>query len=132
LVSAGNLLLSDASAVVPGLTYGFLVYGDRLTRRDRELGERFLAAYIEGVNTYGQGKTERNLAIVAAATGDDPALLAKACWPPFRTEGIDSTAFGRFQDWAVGQKLLDRRIGHAEYWDDALVPAARKRVTPQP
>lgn len=132
LVSAGNHLLSDASAVVPGLAYGFLVFGDRLTRKDRELGERFLAAYLEGINAYSRGKTERNLAIVSAVTGDDPPVLAKACWPPFRTEGIDTTAFGEFQEWAVGQKLLDRRIGHAEYWDGALLPGAQKLVTPQP
>ena len=125
LVTAGNHVIRDAREVVPGLAYGFLVFGERLTSRERDLGVRFLAAYLEGINAYAAGKTERNLAIVSAATGDPVDVLTRACWPPFRTDGIDTTVFGAFQDWAVGRKLLDRRIGFAEYWDGGFLGAAR-------
>ena len=133
LVAAGNRVIRDAQAVVPGLPYGFLVFGERLTRHERDVGVRFLAAYVEGIEAYAAGKTEHNLAIVSAATGDEPAALARACWPPFRTESIDTTAFAAFQDWAVGRKLLDRRLGFAEYWDGSFLDSARaksKSVSP--
>jgi len=125
LVTAGNHVLRDAREVVPGLTYGFLVFGERLTSRERTVGERFMAAYIEGIGAYAAGKTGRNLDIVSAATGDERDVLSRACWPPFRTESIDTVAFGAFQDWAVGRKLLDRRLGNQEYWDGAFLEAAK-------
>jgi ABC-type nitrate/sulfonate/bicarbonate transport system substrate-binding protein len=128
LVAGGNQVIRDAQAVVPGLPYGFLVFGERLMSRDRDVGVRFLSAYLEGIQAYAAGKTAHNLAIVSAATGDESAMLARACWPPFRTESIDTTAFAAFQDWAVGRKLLDRRLGFAEYWDGALLDSARVMV----
>jgi NitT/TauT family transport system substrate-binding protein len=129
LVTAGNRIIRDASAVVPGLTYGFLIFGERLTSRERALGDRFMAAYLEGIRAYATGKTERNLAIVSAVTGDGSDVLARACWPPFRTDNIDTVAFGAFQDWAVGRKLLDRRMGYDEYWDGAFLEAAARLVS---
>ena len=129
LVTAGNRIVRDASSVVPGLTYGFLIFGERLTRNERALGDRFIAAYLEGIRAYSTGKTERNLAIVSTATGDESDVLHRACWPPFRTDDIDTVAFGAFQDWAVARKLLDRRMGYDEYWDGAFLQAAAKLVS---
>lgn len=129
LVTAGNRVVRDASAVVPGLTYGFLIFGERLTSKERALGDRFMAAYLEGIRAYATGKTERNLSVVSAATGDEIDVLAKACWAPFRTDNIDTLAFGAFQDWAVGRKLLDRRMGFGEYWDGAFLEAAARLVS---
>lgn len=128
LVAAGNQVIRDAQAVVPGLPYGFLLFGERLMSRERDVGARFVAAYMEGIQAYAAGKTEQNLAIVSAATADEPAVLARACWPPFRTESIDTTAFGAFQDWAVGRKLLDRRLGFTEYWDGSFLDSARAKL----
>lgn len=128
LVTAGNQVLRDAQAVVPGLPYGFIVFGERLTSRERTVGERFMAAYVEGIEAYAAGKTDRNLSVVSAATGDEPDVLARACWPPFRTEAIDTAAFGVFQDWAVTRKLLDRRLGVNEYWDGSFLDSARAKV----
>ena len=128
LLAAGNQVLRDARAVVPGLPYGFLVFGERLTSRERDVGVRFMSAYLEGISAYAAGTTTANLSIVSAATGDEPGVLARACWPPFRTESIDTTAFGAFQDWAVARKLLDRRLGFAEYWDGLFLDSARARV----
>lgn len=131
LVTAGNRIVRDASAVVPGLTYGFLIFGERLTIKERALGDRFMAAYLEGIRAYSVGKTSRNLAIVSAATGDEIDVLTRACWPPFRTDNIDTVAFGAFQDWAVARKLLDQRMGYHEYWDGAFLDAAARLVNPR-
>lgn len=131
LVAAGNQVVTDAAQVVPGLPYGFVIFGDRLTSSDRAIGERFMAAYLDGIEAYAAGKTERNLTIVSAATGDPVEVLSRSCWPPFRTEGIDTVAFGAFQDWAMGRKLLDRRLGYAEYWDAAFLEAARRSTQPK-
>jgi NitT/TauT family transport system substrate-binding protein len=103
LVAAGNRVVRDASEVVPGFTYGFLVFGDRLTRKNRALGERFVVAYLEGIAAYAAGKTERNLAIVSAVTGDEVDVLSRACWPPFRTRidggGVRSELGGPSRLW---------------------------------
>ncbi len=124
LVDAGNRMLLDASEVVPGLSYAFIVFGDRLIRSDRDLGRRFIQAYLEGIHQYELGKTDRNLEIVAAATGDDPNVLRRACWAPFRTSDPDSVAFGLFQDWAVGRNALARRLSMAELWDGSFLHEA--------
>ena len=131
LVTAGNHIVADASAVVPGLPYGFVVFGERLARNDRALGERFVMAYLEGVRAYDRGKTPGNLAVVSAATGEEVDVLSRACWPPARSGEIDTVAFGAFQDWAVGRRLLDRRLGFAEYWDGSFLSAARSGVAPR-
>ena len=124
LVAAGNHVLRDASAVVPGLPYGFLVFGERLLERDRAVGERFLVAYLEGIRQYANGQTPRNLEIVAEATGDDPAVLQSACWAPFRETDIDTNAYDAFQQWAVRRGLIERVLDAREYWDGSFVANA--------
>lgn len=130
LVDAGNRVLRDAREVVPGLPYAFIVFGDRLIRRERDAGERFMRAYVQGVRQYARGKTPRNLDIVAQATGEDSSLLRRACWPPVLVTDIDSTAFGDFQDWAVARGILDRRLALKEYWDGSFLERTAAGVVP--
>lgn len=124
LVDAGNRVLRDARDVVPGLPYAFIAFGERLVTRERDTGERFIRAYMKGVRQYAQGKTQRNLDILARATGEDADLLRRACWPPFSVTDIDSAAFGDFQDWAVTRGLLDRHLAVTEFWDGGFLERA--------
>jgi NitT/TauT family transport system substrate-binding protein len=128
LVAAGNHVLRDASDVVPGLPYGFLVFGERLLGPDRDVGERFMVAWLRGIRQYANGLTPRNLQIVADATDEDPTVLQSACWAPFREADIDTQAYDAFQQWAVRRGLIERVLGHGEYWDGSFVANAATRL----
>jgi NitT/TauT family transport system substrate-binding protein len=127
LVDAGNRVLRDAREVVPGLPYGFIVYGDRIRAND-DLAVRFMVAYLRGVRRYADGRTPRNLEIITAATGDEAALLARTCWASFRETGIDTAAFLEFQRWSVRRGLLDRVLSTSEYWDGSFASQAVARL----
>jgi NitT/TauT family transport system substrate-binding protein len=58
-----------AEDVAPNETFGYVFFGPNLLEKNRDVGRRFMLAYREAIDLYSQGKTERNVAILAAATG---------------------------------------------------------------
>ena len=64
-----------------------LFYGPAFLDRDPELGRKFMVAYLEGARQYNQGKTERNIAILANYTHLDKDLLKRSCWLPVDPAG---------------------------------------------
>ena len=64
---------------IPDFQFGFVVYGPTLLEENPDVGRRFMVAYFQGVRQYNQGKTKRNLEILAKHTGLDQQLLKQAC-----------------------------------------------------
>lgn len=115
---------------LPGVQFSFIFFGRRLLEVEPEAGERFLAAYLEAMRQLALGKTPENIRRVARATGEDPAMLEKVCWPFHPTDGqINATGVVRFQEWAVQRGLLDEVVPESSFWDPAYVDRARLRVT---
>lgn len=106
---AGELWIG-ANDIMPGTSYGFIAYGQRMLN-DPDLGERFMIAYLQGARQYNEGKTERNLDILEAVTGQDRALLEASCFTQIRSDGaINLDSIIAFQEWAVSYNFIDRVI----------------------
>ena len=118
-----------AQDVVPGFQWGVIAFGERLLQKDREAGTRFMRAYERGVEQYRTGKTARNVAIIAAATGDSEELTREACWPTFRAgSAIEWESIAQFQRWANAEGLMEHTLTRDQLWDSSFVSAARPRT----
>ena len=123
-----------AEDVVPDFQWGVLGFGERLLSTDRETGLRFIKAYNRGVARYLEGKTDRNVAIIAEATGESEELTREACWPSFRADSrIDWESIAQFQRWANAEGLMEHTLSRDQAWDSTFVSASAARLdTPTP
>ena len=86
-----------------------------------------MRAYRRGVERFREGHTPRNVAIVAAHTKIDSALLARACWAGYGGDfDIDPRTIDVFQDWALSHRLIDRRVTVDEFWTPRFVQATAR------
>ena len=114
-----------AQDAVPDFQWGVLVFGERLLTKDRDAGFRFVRAYERGVAQYRQGKSARNVAIIAKATGESEAITREACWPTFRAGSpIEWQSIDQFQRWANTEHLMERTLARGQILDSAFVRAS--------
>jgi NitT/TauT family transport system substrate-binding protein len=130
ILQAGNaVIFAPAEQVVPNYQHLVTVYGPSLLDENPEAGKKFMAAYLKAVRQYNQGKTERNLEILARGTGLDKELLRKACWPSVRGDGqIDLSSLIDFQNWGMKRQFLDRVLTSDQVWDPTFVDYARQML----
>ena len=127
LMNGNAVVLSKAEDDIGPLQASVLAFGPRLLQEDPELGSRFMAAYLKGVQKYNEGKTERNLEIITKHTGIDRELLTEACWTPFHNDGyINVQSLVDFQIWAVEKGFLDQLAMGDEFWDPSFVKYANE------
>jgi NitT/TauT family transport system substrate-binding protein len=113
-----------AQDAVPDFQWGVLVFGERLLTKDRDAGLRFLRAYERGVARYREGKTARNVAIIAQATGESEAITREACWPTFRAGSpIEWQSIEQFQRWANSEHLMEHTLTRDQVVDSAFAGA---------
>jgi NitT/TauT family transport system substrate-binding protein len=125
----GHLWVSPKD-VLPESQYAYVFFGPTLLERSPDTGYRFLEAYLRGVRRYLEGKTPRNLAILAARTGLGSEWLAAACWPGFRADGgIDPGSLGDFQRWGRSKGLLEAELPAGLLWDAGFVREASRRIS---
>jgi NitT/TauT family transport system substrate-binding protein len=115
--------------VLPNLQFSVNIYGPNFLDKNPELGKKYMIAYLKGVRQYNEGKTDRNVEILAKYTQLTPEEVKQTCWIPMRSDGmIDITGMDAFQDWAIAkgylvskiptEKLLD--MSFAQYADEQL------------
>jgi len=122
-------VLTGFQKVVPGSQAGFLNLGRRFSKDEPELGERFVTAYLKGVRQYMEGKTDRNIEIVAQYTKLPAELLKRICWPEMRLDGaINLETIMDYQDWAVAQGQLEKVAPLDALWDPRFVDFANKKL----
>lgn len=128
--SSGNaVLLTSSNEIVGPIQQSVMLFGNRLLVENRDVGARFLAAYLKGVQQYNEGKTERNIQIIAEATGESPDLIEASCWIPVRVDGsIDFAGIEGFQQWSIEQGHLDAAVTEEQFWDSSLLEEARKLI----
>lgn len=69
-----------------------------------------MVAYLSAVDQYSEGKSARNIEILARRTGLDEALLRKACWPSVRGDGrVDMGSMLEFQRWGPEEEVPGSR-----------------------
>ena len=116
--------------IAPDFEYTFVLFGERLLERERDLGKRFVRAYLRGLESYlDDAKAPRLVEILARRTQLDADLLRRMCWPPTVRDGrIDRGSLERYQAWAMEKGLIDSTIDVAKMIDtEFLAPAPSER-----
>ena len=123
--NAGELWL-PVSKIAPDYPLNTIAFGPSMLSRTDDAGVRFLRAYLRAVARYAEGKTPRNIEILAKATQLDPDLLHRMCWPVIPLDGkIDAESIVKFSVWAAQQGLADRPLASAdEIWNPEFLEKA--------
>jgi len=132
LLSAGNaVLLAKAQDVIGTTQLSVLAFGKNLLVNHPDIGARFMAAYLKGVQQYNLGKTDRNLQIMSDATQVSIPDLKNSCWLTINSDGmIDFSGVDNFQKWSIAQGQLDKPITEEQFWDPSFIEAAQKLLNP--
>ncbi|MEQ1691317.1 MAG: ABC transporter substrate-binding protein [Gemmatimonas sp.] len=116
----------------PDFQWGLIAFGERFLSREPDLGVRFLRAYRRGLSQYALGKTARNVAIIAEATGETPLATTEACWPEFQSDArVHWGSIATFQSWARTEGLLEQSVTQSAIWDSSFVTASDRPVAPR-
>jgi len=128
ILRAGQAVVwMSAQEVIPDFQFGVIVYGPTLLERNPDAGRRFMVAYLKAVRRFNEGKTQRNLEILAKHTELDQELLKQACWPSFRNDGqITLQSVLDFQTWALEKGYLDTPVTEQQFWDPSFVEYANQ------
>jgi ABC-type nitrate/sulfonate/bicarbonate transport system substrate-binding protein len=115
--------------IAPDFQFTFLLFGERLLERERDLGTRFLRAYLRGVERYlDEAKSPRLIEVLARRTQLDEDLLRRMCWTPTVRDGrIDSGSLERYQAWAKNEGLIDATVDVEKMIDTGFTAAANER-----
>jgi NitT/TauT family transport system substrate-binding protein len=125
----GNQFIAPGSKYTPGLQYGVMIFGPSLLVTNRDLGQRFMNAYLRGVRQLNKGKTARNLDIIARHIQVSVDTARSLCLAPVRDDGaLDSLSVLEFQKWAVEQGHQIRIVSGAESSDLEFVRKAAAAV----
>jgi NitT/TauT family transport system substrate-binding protein len=114
--------------VLPEYQRSFIMFGPTLLQADREIGVRFLVAYLRGANDFVNGRTPKFLDELARASGRDPEEARKACRDTFVRDGrIDRRSIERFVKWARRKGYCLKRVRAGELIDDSYIIEAQKQ-----
>jgi len=128
MLETGHAVIwKPAQHLIPNLQFAFLMYGPTLLEKNPDAGKQFMVAYLKAVRQYNQGKTGRNLEILAKHTGLDRGLLQKCCWQTLRNDGrINIGSILDYQSWALKKGFLDKEVSPNQFWDPSFVEYANK------
>lgn len=113
---------------VEDMTYAAIVYGGRLRVENPELGERFMIAYLKGVEKFMEGATPENIERIAEVTGLETDLISRVCFPPVRIGGeVGYEAAIEYMQWELDAGRLDALLSEEDYWDRRFVDFANSQ-----
>jgi NitT/TauT family transport system substrate-binding protein len=129
-VNTGNAgIWKDFAEFIPDLTFATIVFGPNLLEQDTEVGVRFMVAYLNAVKQFSEGKTDRNIEVIAEITQLDPAEINELCWTSLRRDGkIDTAKMIEFQQWALEMGYTDTLLPIEQVWDPQYVDQAYEQV----
>jgi NitT/TauT family transport system substrate-binding protein len=120
---------ADDADLIPDSEVAYIFYGPNLITDRPDVGERFMVAYLKGVRQYLEGKTERNIALMAEHTELEPDFIKAACWPPMRADGtINTEGVVDFQEWAIERGYMEETVAPDVFWDPHFVEFANAKI----
>lgn len=129
LLAGQGVVWMPSEQVIPDFQLATIIYGPTLLEENPDVGKRFMVAYLKAVRQYNEGKTERNLEIMAENTGLERELLLEACWPPLRSDGqLNAQSVLDFEVWALEKGLLDSMVTEDQFWDASFVEYANQAL----
>jgi NitT/TauT family transport system substrate-binding protein len=127
MMSRGHILLAGARDAVPESHLAVLLYGPTFLGEKREVGMRFMKAYLAAVRRYNEGPTPHNVDIVSRRLGMEADALKRMCWPTTRADGrINAQTLIDYQKWAVESGNLAKVISTEQLIDTTFAASARK------
>jgi NitT/TauT family transport system substrate-binding protein len=125
IASGVSKVVASMEEVAPGVQFGVILFGKRLLHDDPDLGRRFMRAYLRGARKYNEGKTARNVAIIAGYTKLPPDIIRRACWQPISNDArVSVPAMNDFLAWAHKSHYLDADVPTAKWWNPSFIDAA--------
>lgn len=123
-------LVKPYGDVVPGLEFSYVAFGRKLLVDNRDLGNRFMTAYLQGVRQLvNEGKSDRNIDLLAEASGFERQVVADMCWTALNPTGeVNFESVEIFMEWANGRGDLERLLTEEEYWDPGFVEYANEQL----
>ena len=129
LVAEGHKLIAPARVYAPQTHYAIVVFGPSLTVTRRDVGQRFMKAYLRGVRQFNEGLTDRNVEIMARRTHVAADKLRKVCLPTINPDGaINFPSMLDFQEWLVAGGNLTRVLGPEAGTDMSFARNAAKEL----
>ena len=129
LNSGDTQVWHSAIEIIPDFQTAVLLFGPSFLEKNREAGVRFMISYLKGVRQYRQGKTDRNLEIVAKYTQLETDLLKEVCWPDIHADGsINAESLVGYQDWGLSEGLLVSMVDEQQFWEPYFINKANQEL----
>jgi len=113
------------SELIPNYSIGTIIYGPSMLERDPDVGTRFMVAYLKAIHQFSQGKTDRNVELVADFTKLAAEEVREICWPSYQPDGkINEEAMRDFLQWALEKGYIVSALSVDQIWDPRFVEAA--------
>ncbi len=113
--------------IVPGMTIGVTVFGPTLLEMDPAVGTAFMKAYIKAIAQFNDGKTDRNVEIIANYTKLSPEDIKSSCWTSFKPDAsIDPKYLDEFQKWALEKGYINGEVEIDQMYTSLYVDNAKK------
>ena len=122
---AGAVPLMTEDEVKPGLQGGVINYGSRLLQ-DRDLGNRFMVAYVKGIRTYLDALAGKDrdgvIAILQKYSGvSDRETYERSVWGALYPDGhVNTDSLMDEQQWYVSRGDMPRVLPASEVVDDGF------------
>jgi ABC-type nitrate/sulfonate/bicarbonate transport system substrate-binding protein len=133
IVSRGQgKLWKPVNDVLPDRQNTFLLFGRRLLDERPDLGRRVAAAMLKAAQRYVEdGRSDRNVGIVARRTRMEPDEVRQLCWPQWSRDGrVEPRGVEEFQRWALAQGLIDRPVPFSQLVDHSFLPGSSSDGAP--
>jgi NitT/TauT family transport system substrate-binding protein len=125
---AGELWI-PYSDIVPNISLGTVVFGPGILEDKPEAGTRFMIAYLKAVKQFNEGKTDRNVQIIADYTQLPPEAIKGSCWASFQPSGVmNQETMLAFQTWANEHGYLDQLLDLDQFWTSQFLDEAAKEI----
>lgn len=132
VAKTGTLWLSGQDAA-PWYQWSVLAMGERFLVRDRDTGLRFMRAWHRAVAQLGEGKTDRNVGILAEGSGETTDHIRETCWPTFMPDSrVNWGSIDEFQHWARARGFMEQTVTMAQALDTTLVAETAPPAAAQP
>ncbi len=127
--NAGGVIWKPVRQYLPNFPLSVIVYGPNLLEKNPEAGKRFMVAFLKAVQQYNQGKTDRNVEIIAKNTQLKPEDVKSFCWQSIKPDGsVDIQQIQDFQNWAIAKGYLDKGVTNDQLWDGQFIDYANKTL----
>lgn len=115
--------------ILPDAQFAVMYFGPKITEENPDAGNRFMTAYLQGVEQYNQGQTERNVELMAEFTNSTLEEAKGFCWQPFSPDySVNHETILDFQEWALDKEYLDQALTVDEYWDGSFLEYAKENL----